>query len=44
MDRFINFNFFDNFQSFQKLGTGVFAKLFLKNDTELLFFSKIVQN
>ena len=38
MGRFINFNFFDSFQSFQKLETGVFAKHFLKNDTELLFF------
>lgn len=41
MGRFINFNFFDSFQSFQKLGTGVFAKLFLKNDTELLFLARL---
>ena len=44
MGRFINSSFFDSFESFQKLETGVFAKHFLKNDTELLFFSKIVQN
>ena len=44
MGRFINSNFFGSFESFQKLETGFFAKHFLKNDTELLFFSKIVQN
>ena len=44
MGRFINSSFFGSFESFQKLETGVFAKHFLKNDTELLFFSKIVQN
>ena len=44
MGRFINFSFFGSFESFKKLETGVFAKHFLKNDTELLFFSKVVQN
>ena len=44
MGRFINSNFFGSFESFQKLETGVFAKHFLRNDSERLFLSKIAQN